>query len=258
MDENTNITQAENDKTAEAPSGAESSGFVHSGSANIYYEIFGRGNKETVILLHGNGESGRSFKKLVPLLSDEYRVITIDSRGHGRSDFGGSQLSLGTMAVDVVNIFEALNIEKANIVGFSDGANIAMLTAIKNSELIEKAVFIGGNYRFSGLKPSSALMIALGYYCSLIGGVFDSRNRFNKEYFSLMYKEPALSRDTLKYIKVPVLVINGDRDMIRTSHAKAMAQTIPKGELKIVNGDHFWVYRKPEEAAGVIKDFLKK
>lgn len=232
-------------------------GYLRSGSANIYYEIFGEENSEAVILLHGNGESGRSFKNLIPLISDKYKVIAIDSRGHGKSEFGSGQLSLGTMAVDVVNIIEALGLDKVNIVGFSDGANIAMLVSIKNSELVNKVVLIGGNYNFWGLKPSSALMIAIGYYCSKWGGIVDSRNRFNKEYFSLMFKEPNLKRDALKYIKAPALVINGDRDMIKLSHAKAIADTIPKGQLKIVKGDHFWVYRNPQEAAKVIKEFLK-
>lgn len=231
-------------------------GYLRSGSANIYYEIFGEENSEAVILLHGNGESGRSFKNLIPLISDKYKVIAIDSRGHGKSEFGSGQLSLGTMAVDVVNIIEALGLDKVNIVGFSDGANIAMLVSIKNSELVNKVVLIGGNYNFWGLKPSSALMIAVGYYCSKWGGIVDSRNRFNKEYFSLMFKEPNLKRDALKYIKAPALVINGDRDMIKLSHAKAIADTIPKGQLKIVKGDHFWVYRNPQEAAKVIKEFL--
>ncbi len=232
-------------------------GYLRSGSANIYYEIFGEENSEAVILLHGNGESGRSFKNLIPLISDKYKVIAIDSRGHGKSEFGSGQLSLGTMAVDVVNIIEALGLDKVNIVGFSDGANIAMLVSIKNSELVNKVVLIGGNYNFWGLKPSSALMIAIGYYCSKWGGIVDSRNRFNKEYFSLMFKEPNLKRDALKYIKAAALVINGDRDMIKLSHAKAIADTIPKGQLKIVKGDHFWVYRNPQEAAKVIKEFLK-
>lgn len=233
-------------------------GYIRSGTANIYYEISGNEEAEPLVLLHGNGESGKSFKKLVPLLNKKYKVITIDSRGHGKSEFGSGQLSLGTMAVDVVNVIEALKLGKVNIVGFSDGANIAMLTAIKNSEILNKAVFISGNYNFWGLNISSEIMIAAGYYCSKIGGIVDSRNRFNKEYFSLMYKEPNIKREALKYIKVPVLVINGDRDMVRTSHAKAMAQTIPKAELKIVKGDHFWVYRKPEEAAKVIVGFLSK
>lgn len=231
-------------------------GYIRSGSANIYYAIYGEENTEPLVLLHGNGESSQHFQKLIPLLADKYKVITIDSRGHGKSDFGGNQLSLGTMAVDLVNVIEELNVGRVNIVGFSDGANIAMLTAIKNSDIVKKAVFIGGNYNFWGLKPITGILIAVGYFCSAAGAFFDSRNKFNKEYFSLMLKEPALKKNTLKYIKAPVLVINGNKDMIKTSHAKAMADTIPKGELKIVNGDHFWIYRKPEEASNIIKKFI--
>lgn len=231
-------------------------GYIKSGSASIYYEIFGEENKEVIVLLHGNGESGKHFKNIIPLISDEYKVVVIDSRGHGKSDFGGSQLSLGTMAVDLVNVLEALGLEKVNIAGFSDGANIAMLTAIKNSDIVNKVVLIGGNYSFWGLKPVTGLMVAVGYYCSFLGGFIDPRNRLNKEYFSLMFKEPNLKRDSLKYIKAPTLVINGDRDMIKTSHAKAIANTIPDAELKIVQGDHFWIYRNPEEASKVIKEFI--
>lgn len=231
-------------------------GYIKSGSANIYYEIFGEENSEVLILLHGNGESGRNFKKLIPLLSHKYKVVTIDSRGHGKSEFGGGKLSLGTMTVDLVNVIEELGLGQVNIAGFSDGANIAMLSAIKNSDLFKKVILIGGNYNFWGLTLSSQIMIAVGYYCSKWGGIIDSRNRFNKEYFSLMFKEPNLKKSSLKYIKAPVLVINGNRDMIKVSHAKAIADTIPKGQLKIVKGDHFWIYKNPEEAAEIIKEFI--
>lgn len=231
-------------------------GYIKSGSASIFYEIFGEDNKEVIVLLHGNGESGRNFKNIIPLISDKYKVVTIDSRGHGKSDFGGSQLSLGTMAVDLVNVLEELGLKKVNVVGFSDGANIAMLTAIKNSDIVNKVVLIGGNYNFWGLRPLTALMIAVGYFCSLLGSFVDPRNKLNKEYFSLMFKEPNLKRDALKYIKAPVLVINGDKDMIKLSHAKAIANTIPNAELKIVKGDHFWIYRNPKEAGKVIKEFI--
>lgn len=231
-------------------------GYIKSGSANIYYAIYGEENIEPLVLLHGNGESGQHFKKIVPLLADKYKVVTIDSRGHGKSDFGGNQLSLGTMAVDLVNVIEELKLGKVNIVGFSDGANIAMLTAIKNSDIVKKAIFVGGNYNFWGLKPFTGLLIAVGYFFSVAGAFFDSRNKFNKEYFSLMLKEPALKKNTLKYIKAPILVVNGNKDMIKISHAKTMADTIPNGKLKIVNGDHFWIYRNPQEASSIIKEFI--
>ena len=122
--------------------------------------------------------------------------------------------------------------------------------------ILLKAIFVGGNYNFWGLKPFTGLLIAIGYFFSVAGAFFDSRNKFNKEYFSLMLKEPALKKNTLKYIKAPILVVNGNKDMIKISHAKTMADTIPNGKLKIVNGDHFWIYRNPQEASSIIKEFI--
>ena len=74
-------------------------GYLRSGSANIYYEIFGEENSEAVILLHGNGESGRSFKNLIPLISDKYKVIAIDSRGHGKSEFGVDRRNIDVLQI---------------------------------------------------------------------------------------------------------------------------------------------------------------
>lgn len=232
-------------------------GYIKSGSANIFYEIFGEENEKSLILLHGNNESSRHYKKLIPLLADKYKVIAIDSRGHGRSDFGGNSLSIGTMAVDLMNVIDALGLEKVNIVGFSDGANIAMIAGIKNSDVIEKMVLVSGNYNFWGMKPLYALMVAIGYYCSFLGGFVDSRNKFNKEYFSLMFKEPNLKRSSLNYINADTLVICSDKDMIKYSHSKNIAKSIKKASLKVVKGDHFWIYKNPEEASKVIKEYIK-
>lgn len=234
------------------------SGIVRSGSANIYYEIYGEDNKKPLIFLHGNGESSKNFKKLVPYFEKDYKVILIDSRGHGQSEFGKAQLSLGSMVIDLENILLELNINKASIVGFSDGANIAMEFAIKNPDIPSNLVLVGGNYNFRGLTTSTMVMIFIGYWCSVLGGFFDSRNRLNKEYLGLMYHEPKLKRSSLRYIKAKTLVINGTKDMIRGSHAKAMADTIPNATLKKVKGDHFWIYKKPQEAYEVISSFLKK
>ncbi len=233
-------------------------GVVQSGSANIYYELYGEENDNVLVLLHGNGESGRSFKKHIEILKDKYKLLVIDSRGHGKSEFGKAQLSLGTMSVDLVNVIEHLGIEKVSIAGFSDGANIAMITAIKNQDLIDKLVLIGGNYNIHGFKPGTEIMLRVGYWCSCLGAFISPVNRFNKEYFSLMVKEPDLKREALSVIKAKTLVINGSKDMIKTSHARAIANTVQGAELKIVDGDHFWIYRKPEEACDVIDEFLSE
>ncbi len=232
------------------------SGVILSGSANIYYELYGDEKNDVLVLLHGNGESGRNFKKHIEMLKDKYRLLVIDSRGHGNSEFGKGQLSLGTMSVDLVNVLEHFGFDKVNIAGFSDGANIAMLTAIKNSDIIDKLILIGGNYNIHGFRIGTALMLRVGYMCASLSAFISPVNRFNKEYFSLMVKEPDLKKESLSVIKCRTLVINGNKDMIKTSHAKAIADTIPNAELKIVEGDHFWIYRKPEEACRIITEFL--
>ncbi len=234
------------------------SGVILSGSANIYYELYGEENDSVLVLLHGNGESGRSFKKHIDILKDRYKLLVIDSRGHGRSEFGKAQLSLGTMSVDLVNVIEHFGFEKVSIAGFSDGANIAMLTAIKNNDLIDRLILIGGNYNIHGFTLGTELMLRAGYLCSCLGAFVSPVNRFNKEYFSLMVKEPNLKKEALSVIRAKTLVINGNKDMIKTSHARAIADTIPNAQLKIVDGDHFWIYRKPEEACKVIDEFLSE
>lgn len=234
-------------------------GIVKSGSANIYYEIHGHSgqNNDVLVLLHGNGESSVRFKDLVPKFADNYKVLAIDSRGHGKSEFGKAELSLGAMVIDLETVLMELGFNRVNIIGFSDGANIAMEFAIKNPDIVNKLVLVGGNYNFRGLTLSTRAMIFAGYWCSVLSSLFDTRNRLNKEYLGLMYKEPKLKRSALRYIKAETLVINSTKDMIRYSHAKAMADTIPKAMLKRVDGDHFWIYRKPAEAYKVIYKFLK-
>lgn len=231
-------------------------GYIRSGSANIYYEIYGQQNNETVVLLHGNGESSANFKKLIPLIEHKYKIIAVDSRGHGKSDFGKGELSLSAMVLDLENLLIDLGCQRVSIVGFSDGANIGMLFAIKNPDSVKKLVLIGGNYNFRGLTLPTMAMIFAGYWCSVLGGAIDPRNRLNREYLALMYKEPKLKKSALRYIKADTLVIVGTKDMIRYSHAKTMADTIPKAGFKVVEGDHFWVYRNPKEAAEIIDKFL--
>lgn len=231
-------------------------GIILSGSAKIYYELHGDDNKDVLVLLHGNGESSKHFKNHINILAKSYKLLLIDSRGHGQSEFGKGALSLSTMVIDLVNILEHLQLTNVNIAGFSDGANIAMLLAIKYPDLVNKLILISGNCNRLGFNIITNIMLQLGYISSSISGVIDPYNRLNKEYFSLMVKEPALKIDTLRLIKSNTLVINGNKDMITQSHAKKMAKTIPNGSLKIVKGDHFWIYRQPEEACQIISEFI--
>lgn len=233
-------------------------GYTKSGSANIYYEFRGDKNKKLLILLHGNGKSMESFNKLAPLLEPHFRLLLVDSRGHGKSEFGRAELTLGASVIDIENLIEELNLKKVNIFGFGDGANIALLFAIKCPDMVESIILSGANYNFSGYSLVNRILLKLAYVCSKISGVFDAHNRLNKEYFSLIVKEPKLKKSTLSSVKANTLVLAATKDMIKLSHSKNMASSIKNADIKIVDGDRFWVFRQPQKAANIIIKYLNK
>ncbi len=232
------------------------SGYFKSGSASIYYELYGEG-QEVLVLLHGNGGNCENFKKQIPVFSEKYTVLAIDSRGHGKSGFGESSVSLGAMAMDLENLCDYLGYKKINILGFSDGANIAMIFAVKNPDMVDKLILVGGNTDFSGFTFVTGLMIMLGYISSCMLSKVDKKLTANKELFALMVKEPNIKPTVLNVIKAKTLVINGNKDMIKVSHAKSIAKNIPNSELKIVNGDHFYLFKKPDEFNSLVMKFLQ-
>lgn len=233
------------------------SGYFKSGSASIYYELHGEG-EEILVLLHGNGGNCKNFKNQIPFFSKKYKILAIDSRGHEESGFGENAISLGAMALDLENLCDYLGYKKINLLGFSDGANIAMMFAIKNPDMVDKLILVGGNIKFSGLTFTTGLMIMLGYLSSCILSKIDKKLTANKEMFALMVKEPNLKPSMLSIIKSKTLVINGNKDMIKISHAKLITKNIPNAELKIVNGDHFYLFKSPDEFNSLVMEFLQK
>ena len=97
--------------------------------ATLYYEVTGQGHP--LVLLHGNGEDSTYFEHQVPVFSQLYQVIAIDTRAHGRSTRGNAPLDFYLFADDVIAVLDDLGLQKAHILGFSDGGNIALHTVLK-------------------------------------------------------------------------------------------------------------------------------
>jgi pimeloyl-ACP methyl ester carboxylesterase len=232
-------------------------GIVRSGSADIYYELHGD-KGEYLVVLHGNGESMKRMQHQIEYFSKEYRVLAIDSRGHGESGFGQGSLNLATMALDVENVITELNIDRVNVLGFSDGANIAMLLAIKRPELVSRLILVGGNLKPEGFEIGTYLAVKVAYYLTKVAGYFDSKLRLEHEYYFLMAKEPNITDSMLKRITAKTLVIAGDKDMIKPAHTKKIADGIPNARLLMLEGDHFIIYRTPQVINEKADEFLKE
>lgn len=130
--------------------------FVQSGDAKIAYYTWGSG--EPLVLLHGNGEDSRYFRGQIPVFARRFRVIAVDSRGHGRSGHGACGLHFAQMADDLKTVFDALGLQRAHILGFSDGGNLAITFALRYPQQVDKLVLNGANlHMLTGVKPAIQL-----------------------------------------------------------------------------------------------------
>ncbi len=204
---------------------------------SLYYQE--KGNKEPLILLHGNGEDGSYFKNQIDYFSDRYRVIALDTRGHGKSPRGTEPFTIEQFACDLYDFMTSLEISNAVILGFSDGANIAMKFAMKYPSKVKALILNGGNLNPKGVKRVIQIPIEIGYQ---IARQFASKSpdaKKNAEILGLMVHEPDIGLDELSKITAPTLVICGRNDMIKTSHTKKIAEHIPNAKLAIIKGNHF-------------------
>ena len=220
----------------------------------LYYRETGVG--EPLILLHGNGEDGSYFRNQIEYFGKKYRVIALDTRGHGGSERGSADFSIKQFAIDLADFMDEQGIDKAIILGFSDGANIAMEFALKYPDRVRALVLNGGNLRPLGVKIRYQLPIVTEYLKLKLFGKRDEKTRRYAELLGLMVREPKIPICRLAEICVPTLVIAGSEDMIREGHTKRIAKHISGAQLSIIEGDHFIAANNPEKFNGEVESFL--
>lgn len=221
----------------------------------LYYREEGTG--EPFIFLHGNGENGSYFKNQIEHYKSRYRVIALDTRGHGKSSRGDAPFTIEQFSDDLYDFMNAHRIPKAVILGFSDGANIAMKFAMKHAEMVKALILNGGNMNASGVKRTTQLPIEIGYKIAKRFADKSPNAKANAEMLGLMVNEPNIEPSRLSLITAPTLVICGTNDMIRESHTRQLAQSIPNAVLTIIKGNHFIANKRPAEFNRAVDDFLK-
>lgn len=203
----------------------------------LYYQE--KGNKEPFILLHGNGEDNSYFKHQIDYFSNRYRVIALDTRGHGKSPRGTKPFTIEQFSYDLYDFMTNRKISNAVILGFSDGANIAMKFAMNYPDKVKALILNGGNLNPKGVKRTTQIPIELGYKIARRLALKLSGAKKSAEMLGLMVNEPNIERTELSKITVPTLVICGRSDIIKESHTKEIAENIPNAKLSIIKGNHF-------------------
>ncbi len=221
----------------------------------LYYQE--KGNKEPFILLHGNGQDGSYFTHQIDYFSDRYRVIALDTRGHGKSPRGAKPFTIEQFSFDLYDFMEELEIPKAVILGFSDGANIAMEFAIKYPDKVQALILNGGNLNPKGVKRTTQIPIEIGYKIAKRFASKSHEAKKNAEMLGLMVNDPNIEGNELSKITVPTLVICGRNDIILESHTKEIAKNIPDAKLSIIKGNHFIANKRSMTFNKEVEGFLQ-
>ena len=206
---------------------------------DIQHYYIEKGQGEPLILLHGNGEDSSYFKRQIDEFSRKYHVYAIDTRGHGRTPRGEAPFTIRQFAEDLLGFMDAHQIEKAHLLGFSDGGNIAMIFAIQHPERVDRLILNGANINSRGVKAAVQIPIEIGYRIARASAKKIEKAKQNAELLGLMVNDPNIPVEELPRIQAKTLVIAGTKDMIKEKHTRLLALHIPYAELAFVEGDHF-------------------
>lgn len=217
-----------------------------------------KGIGEPLILLHGNGEDCSYFVHQMDAFAAHFRVIAMDTRGHGRTPRGYASFTIRQFADDLLSFMDEHDIEKAHLLGFSDGGNIAMVFALKYPKRVGKLILNGANLDASGVKRKIQIPIEIGYRIAKLFAGRSHKAKKNAEMLGLMVNDPNVKVEELSRIQNQTLVIAGDNDMIKDQHTRLIAQSIPHAELCILHGNHFVANKKPQSFNEAVLRFLRK
>lgn len=222
----------------------------HYGNVNgikMYYEIYGKG--QPLLLIHGNGGSIQSSSSQIPFFSKQYSVIVVDSRGQGKTDDNSDSLTYSLMTEDFNALLNYLKLDSVLVFGQSDGAIIGLLLAARHPEKVKRLVAMSPNIRpDDSVFYAEAAALNHKFFDNLqkksIAGEPGAEREFKLQ--RLMAYHPHISASELENIKSPVLVMTGDRDLIRLSHIIEIFGAIPRSNLCVLPGStHFAIRQNP-------------
>lgn len=205
---------------------------------DIKLNVVQRGEGFPLVLLHGNGEDYTYFKHQLEPFSEHYRLVVVETRGHGGSPRGDAPFTLEQFAWDLKETLDEMGIRRCHLLGFSDGGNIAILFALQHPEYVEKLILNGANLNPEGLVEWLQEEVSEKWH-RMQGQLDDPAIRREWEFQDLMMTQPQIDPAALSRLTMPVLVVAGEDDVIREDHTRLIANSIPGSRLEILPSDHF-------------------
>ena len=216
---------------------------------DIYYEVRGRTDGVPLILLHGGGSTiDSTWGRVLPLFAAHRKVIAVEEQAHGRTSDRDAPVTFESSADDVAALLQHLKVERADLMGFSNGASVALEVAIRHPELVRRLVFASSMTKRSGAQPQFWEFIQRATFEDMPQALKDAFLRVNPDPAKLRNmhdKDLARMRSfqdvpdaQVAAIRAPTLIVLGDHDVVRPEHAFELTKMIPGSRLLILPGGH--------------------
>ncbi|HEX9063835.1 MAG TPA: alpha/beta hydrolase [Streptosporangiaceae bacterium] len=245
--------------------------YVQVGDMRVWHEVVGRDSGELppVVLLHGGLTGASSWSGQAPgLAAAGYQVFLPERRGHGHTPDVEGPISYDLMAQDTIAYLDQVVGRPAHLIGWSDGAAVALLAARQRPDVAVSLVLIGQYYNSSG-RVHGGLTDALtgdgaNEFIDFLRASYAEESPDGPEHFDLVFSkmkrmfqtEPEIELTSLGGITVPALVLQGDRDEVTLSHSTAVAGALPGGRLAVLPGTHLVPIESPELVTALLLAFL--
>jgi len=214
---------------------------------NMYYEIYGSGFP--LVLIHGGGSTiNTSWRKMIPLFAKDHQVIAIETQAHGRSDDRDAPETFEQDADDINALLDFLKIDSSDIMGFSNGGSTSLQMAIRHPKKVRKVVAISALCSRDGVQD--------GFWSFMEKGTFNDMPQIYKDGFlkvnndsvklyNMYHKDSQRmlnfkdwDEQSIKSISCPVLLLGGDKDVIKPAHLLKLSTLISNSRLCILPGHH--------------------
>ncbi len=240
--------------------------YIDAGGLRTYYEVTGQG--DPLVLLHGGMCTIETFDGLASELASHHRVYRPERRGHGRTPDVEGPITFSVMAGDTIAFIDAAGIGRADVVGWSDGAAVAMRVALRRPDLVRRLVLIGQPVNSDGAHPQATEMVTqlgVGILPPFLRELYAAVSPDGPEHFDVVFErlssqwidDHEVDVDDLRTIQAPTLVVIGEQDIPTDEHAAAMRDALPDGRLEILPGkDHGFPMEDPAITGRTVRDFL--
>lgn len=218
---------------------APKAGTVEVNGMEMYYEVSGSG--DPLIVLHGAYMNIPSMGEIIPKLAETHTIYALEFQGHGRTTDIDRPITYPNLADDIAAFMDAVDLEKADIFGYSMGSAAALQLAIRHPEKVDQLVAASVAYDASGLQPAFAAFIPQMAPEMFVGTPMEDEYKklaINKDGFRALVeklialeKEPMAWEEDVKTLKAPMLIIAGDADVSTLEHSVALFRLLGGGEM---------------------------